>query len=245
MPVPSCTFVLSRQAMVAALCADYASQAGAAAGTNAELHRGIMLRECIRHESGARAALFAANGDAQAEPPLLALFEVAAADSFDLASDALETLREALTTHRSAASIAVLESYTLFFGDFHKLLERGSYVATRQGLKLLADMLLDEEYIRVMMRYIAEPANLMRTMTLLRNDSDSIAYEAFHIFKIFVANPSKPAAVAAILAQNRDKLLAFLGRFQAKREEEDEDFAAEKALMLETIGALVVPGAGQ
>ena len=46
-----------------------------------------------------------------------------------------------------------------------------------------------------MMLYIAEPRNLKTVMTLLVDPSQAIGYEAFHVFKIFVANPSKPPAV--------------------------------------------------
>ena len=62
------------------------------------------------------------------------------------------------------------------------------------------------------------------------------------MFKVFVANPAKPAAVAAILASNRDKLLKHLGDFQADRD--DEQFREEKAVVLREIAALGGEGAG-
>ena len=35
--------------------------------------------------------------------------------------------------------------------------------------------------------------------------------------KVFVANPSKPPPIAAILEKNRDKLLTYLSQFQNER----------------------------
>jgi len=63
-----------------------------------------------------------------------------------------------------------------------------------------------------------------------------VQYETFHIFKVFVANPNKSPAVLSILQSNRDKLLQFLTKFQADRE--DEQFADEKSYLIKQIEAL-------
>jgi len=80
-------------------------------------------------------------------------------------------------------------------------------------------------------------------MVLLKDPSRSIQFEAFHVFKIFVANPHKTPAVAAILASNRGKLLKHLTDFQADRDG-DEQFAEEKAVVLREIAALGEDGGG-
>ena len=229
-------YIEARAELVPSLMSAYAAAGntqGGATGTGgaAALHRGSMLRECARRSAGT--TQFLAGGDGT---PILQLFKPVRSETFDYASDAFETLRCALLSHRDQAAEFVLEAYDAFFGEFHGLLECDNYVTKRQGLKLLADMLLDEAFIRVMMRYIGEPANLIRVMTLLRDKSRSISYEAFHVFKIFVANPSKPRAVTQLLAQNKAKLGAFLDGFQNDRE--DEAFADEKALLKTTIAAL-------
>ena len=53
-----------------------------------------------------------------------------------------------------------------------------------------------------MTRYIASPEHLKMVMGLLRDPSASIQYEAFHVFKIFVANPRKDATVLELLKRN-------------------------------------------
>lgn len=51
-------------------------------------------------------------------------------------------------------------------------------------------------------------------MNLLRDTSANIQFEAFHVFKVFVANPKKPDAISQILLNNREKLVAYLKNFQ-------------------------------
>ena len=50
-------------------------------------------------------------------------------------------------------------------------------------------------------------------MTLLRDKSRSIQFEAFHVFKVFVANPKKTQPIMDILIRNKDKLIVFLNNF--------------------------------
>lgn len=87
------------------------------------------------------------------------------------------------------------------------------------------------------MRYIGEVSHLILIMTLLRDSSRSIQFEAFHLFKVFVANPSKPAPVVEILAKNADRLMRFLSDFQIDRE--DEEFEGEKKVLTRVLREIV------
>ena len=95
-----------------------------------------------------------------------------------------------------------------------------NYVTKRQSLKLLGEILLDRANFSVMTRYIANDANLKMMMNLLRDKSKNIQFEAFHVFKVFVANPKKPPQIEAILRRNKDKLLAFLKDFHNDKDGE-------------------------
>ena len=64
-----------------------------------------------------------------------------------------------------------------------------------------------------MTRYISYSRNLKLMMTLLCDDSTNIQFEAFHVFKIFVANPNKPDVVLDILTRNKKNLVDYLGQF--------------------------------
>ena len=88
-----------------------------------------------------------------------------------------------------------------------------------------------------MMRYINDVNHLVLIMTLLRDTSRAIQFEAFHIFKVFVANPSKPAPVIELLRKNADRMLRFLSDFQSDRE--DEEFANEKAVLCRVLQTLL------
>ena len=65
-----------------------------------------------------------------------------------------------------------------------------------------------------MMAYVAEVENLKVVMSALRVAAPNIQFEAFHVFKVFVANPQKTPKIAAILTANKAKLIKFLEDFQ-------------------------------
>ena len=50
-------------------------------------------------------------------------------------------------------------------------------------VQLLGELLLDRANVKVMMRYVGDPANLKLMMILLKDSSRSIQFEAFHVFK--------------------------------------------------------------
>lgn len=72
---------------------------------------------------------------------------------------------------------------------------------------------MDRANFNIMTKYISDQQNLKLMMTLLRDKSRNIQFEAFHVFKVFVANPNKPPGILHILSKNKDKLSAFLTNF--------------------------------
>ena len=92
-----------------------------------------------------------------------------------------------------------------------------------------------------MMRYIASKDNLKIIMNMLRDKSPNIQFEAFHVFKVFVANPNKPPDIALVLYKNKDKLIAFLNNFYSDKEEDVAQFNEEKCLLIETLTHLTKP----
>ena len=71
---------------------------------------------------------------------------------------------------------------------------------------------------------------------LVVGNTKAIQFEAFHVFKIFVANPKKSQGVIDILIRNKRKLIEFLMKFQ--KEKEDDQFNEEKNTLLATLGGL-------
>jgi len=129
-------------------------------------------------------------------------------------------------------------NYDQFFAKYNSLLKSSNYVAKRQSIKLLGEILLDRANYTIMTMYVDSADHLKLTMNLLRDKSRNVQYEAFHVFKVlikqskgvernnrlltnilqvFVANPKKSKAVQDILVKNREKLLDFLPKFHAER----------------------------
>ena len=71
-------------------------------------------------------------------------------------------------------------------------------------------------------------------MNLLRETSKNVQFEAFQVFKIFVANPDRAKGINDILLRNRNKLVNFLTNFLEERTE-DEHFNKEKAFLIKEI----------
>lgn len=88
-----------------------------------------------------------------------------------------------------------------------------------------------------MTRYISNADNLKLMMNLLRDRSRNIQFEAFHVFKVFVANPHKTRPIVDILIKNQEKLIHFLGNFHNDRQD-DEQFNDEKAFLIKQIQEL-------
>jgi len=196
------------------------------------LHSGLVLRECTKHESLAKEVL---NDD-----KFFMFFTYVEVSTFDIATDAFVTFKDLLTVHKNVAATFLENNYERFFTDYKKLLVSENYVTRRQSLKLLGELLLDRHNYLTMDRYIGSADNLKLMMNMLADNSRSIAYEAFHVFKIFVANPNKKKEVLEILLKNKDRMIDFLSKFQSDRKEE-EQFHEEREYLIKQVRALQRP----
>ncbi|KAG2302120.1 hypothetical protein Bca52824_030771 [Brassica carinata] len=193
------------------------------------LHYGAMFRECIRHQIVAKYVLESEH--------VKKFFDYIQLPNFDIAADAAATFKELLTRHKSTVAEFLTKNDDWFFADYDsKLLESANYVTRRQAIKLLGDILLERSNSAVMTKYVNSLDYLMILMNLLRESSKSIQIEAFHVFKLFVANENKPAEIVNILVTNRSKLLRLLA--DLKPDKEDERFEADKSQVLREIAAL-------
>ncbi|CCJ28930.1 unnamed protein product, partial [Pneumocystis jirovecii] len=166
------------------------------------LHSGLILRECFKHELLAKIVLW--------NSVFWEFFGYVESGTFDIASDAFQTFK--------------------FFQKYTDLLKSSNYVTKRQSIKvgilsillslimkLLGEILLGRSNFNIMTTYIQSSENLKLIMNLLRDRSRNIQFEAFHVFKVFVANPNKTKQVLNILMKNKDKLLIFLSNFHNDR----------------------------
>ena len=98
-----------------------------------------------------------------------------------------------------------------------------------------------------MIAYISDVKNLIAIMQVMRTPQAIIQYEAFHVFKVFVANPDKPPEVTLILKQNAEKLISYLLNFLPERGklsplslkvDNEQQFVDEKKLLISMIKKL-------
>ncbi|XP_041359483.1 protein Mo25-like [Gigantopelta aegis] len=196
------------------------------------LNCGMMLRECCRYESLAKIMLYSEQ--------FYNFFQYVEVSTFDIASDAFSTFKELLTKHKMLSAEFLESNYDRVFTHYQALLNSDNYVTRRQALKLLGELLLDRHNFTTMTRYISNPENLKLMMNMLREKSRNIQFEAFHVFKVFVANPNKPKPILDILLRNKEKLVDFLTKFHTDRSD-DEQFNDEKAYLIKQIKELKSP----
>lgn len=196
------------------------------------LNCGSILREVIRHEE---LNLMLLNNKELFE----AFFGYVQLPTFDVASDAFATFKLMLTKHRASCAQFLNDHFSDVFDKYNVLLQSRNYVTKRQSLKLLGELLLNRTNFNVMIKYINSAENLKIIMNLLRGTTKAIQFEAFHVFKIFVANPKKSRQVLEILVRNKDKLIEFLTKFQ--KDKDDEQFNEDKKFLLRTLDKLEPP----
>ncbi|KAK9710516.1 Hym1p [Basidiobolus ranarum] len=190
---------------------------------------GTILRDCAKYPPLAKGLLDS--------PEFYRFFKYIEADTFDISSDAFSTFKEILTRHKELTTTFLIKDYNQFFDHYNKLLLSPSYVTKRQSLKLLSEILLNRANFQVMTKFIGFPENLKMIMNLLRDPSKNIQIEAYHVFKIFVANPNKALPVAEILKKNQDKLMVYLSNLSNNRND-DEQFNEEKDYLINIIRQL-------
>lgn len=197
------------------------------------LNCGSILREVVRQESLNEVIL---NSHDLFDP----FFDYIQLSTFDIASDAFLTFKMMITKHKAQCARFLEVHYERVFSKYKLLLTSKNYVTKRQSLKLLGEILLNRANFSVMIKYINSAENLKIIMNLLRVTSKNIQIEAFHVFKIFVANPKKEQPVLEILLLNKRKLIDFLTKFQDDKQgkDTDETFNEEKKLLLSTLQEL-------
>lgn len=186
------------------------------------LNTGMILKEMLRHEILAKSLLYS---DRFYDFP-----QYIEQTTFGIACDAMSSFKECLTRHKSMVASYLEDNYEKFFTMYTNLIQSSNYVTKRQSIKLLGEILLDRSNYNVMNQYISNEDNLKIMMNLLKDKSKNIQFEAFHVFKVFVANPRKPAPIESILKRNKEKLIEFLRKFH--NDKDDEQFNDEKSFLI-------------
>lgn len=158
--------------------------------------------------------------------------------NFTIWSDALSTFKVFVESDSISDFLKNEKNYDEFFALFHKHLVMNfeEYVTVRESLKILGEMLLKRSNYDIMMKYIGSKDNLKNIMTVMTSKATNIKIEAFHVFKVFVANPKKSRPVHELLYCNRDRLILYLEKFHSDSSEEQT--GEEQKLLVNTLRRL-------
>ncbi|XP_039828722.1 putative MO25-like protein At4g17270 isoform X2 [Panicum virgatum] len=192
------------------------------------LNCGNMLRECIKYPTLAKYILESGSFEL--------FFEYVELPNFDIASDALNTFKDLLTKHEAVVAEFLGSHYDQFFELYSRLLLSTNYVTRRQAIKFLSEFLLEAPNSQIMKRYIVEVRFLNIMIKLLKDSSKNIRICAFHVFKVFVANPNKPHCIIEALLENRRELLKLLHNLPTSKG--DDELDEEKDLIIQQIQKL-------
>ncbi|XP_066387920.1 putative MO25-like protein At4g17270 [Miscanthus floridulus] len=192
------------------------------------LNCGNMLRECIKYPTLAKYILESGSFEL--------FFEYVELPNFDIASDALNTFKDLLTKHEDVVAGFLSSHYEQFFELYSRLLSSTNYVTRRQAIKFLSEFLLEAPNSQMMKRYIVEVRFLNIMINLLKDSSKNIRICAFHVFKVFVANPNKPRCIIVALLDNRREVLKLLHNLPTSKG--DDELDEEKDLIIQEIQKL-------
>lgn len=216
------------------------------------LHFGTIYRSILRHPLLYKETVGTTKRLERYVFPFLDIY--AHVPNFDISSDAMESLRIVFTAGGGTViEETAVQKMAEIAADFlerdyediwnkrfnPKLLsDEASYMTRRVALQILSSVLLTRANYNVMVKYVASRSNLILAMQLLRDTSPHITLDAFHVFKVFVANPNKPPEIVKILKDNKVKLCRYLKTLHEDKEESDQQFRDEKALIIATIEQL-------
>ncbi|XP_039828724.1 putative MO25-like protein At4g17270 isoform X3 [Panicum virgatum] len=145
-------------------------------------------------------------------------------------------LQDLLTKHEAVVAEFLGSHYDQFFELYSRLLLSTNYVTRRQAIKFLSEFLLEAPNSQIMKRYIVEVRFLNIMIKLLKDSSKNIRICAFHVFKVFVANPNKPHCIIEALLENRRELLKLLHNLPTSKG--DDELDEEKDLIIQQIQKL-------
>ena len=241
---------------------DVSSASSSSTTTDVVLHCGSMYRSCFRHANLYGQLVVTTRRVEQFVFPFIDRF--ALLPDFDVSSDAMESLKLVMTAGTTcsdnnnnndstattpidansqqemaelAATFLIRDYDAVWDQRFNsKLLSSdANYMTKRIALQILSTVLLTRSNYAVMIKYVNSRTNLILVMKLLRDTSPHITLDAFHVFKVFVANPNKIPEVEKILRDNSQKLCAYLETLHYDKEASDQQFADEKRLIIATI----------
>lgn len=121
---------------------------------------------------------------------------------------------------------------------FMELFHQENYLAKREGMKMLHELLLKGGDFKYFQEYfVGEKEHLKLTMQSLNDDSTGIQIEAFYLLLLFLKAPLdvRGPRVNDTLRKNKEPLLLFVTEFQPNPGKVDESLETKKEQAQEII----------
>lgn len=189
------------------------------------INSGEMLRICAHHASLASQLLLPERLE-----KLTSYFDVT---EFDISSDSFTTFKE-LLLNSPISQEWIPHHYQYVVDTLHGTINEINYASTIQSLKLIGDLLLMFEFFRD--KYLNDEKCLAKIMQTMSSQYHGISIEAYHIFKLFVANDPKTEIIIKILKQNGRMLIDFIKEILP--DTEDEHLLQERDYVIMTLKLL-------
>jgi calcium binding protein 39 len=216
--------------------------------TTVQITLGVMLRDSFRSEIINRHLM----------KFTMDIFQLIQHNNFDVSSDAFSTLKELLIAnkHVSVEYLVKLGNFDFFMEKFLALLlveeattattaigttteedsattgtAGSTYVTIRQGVSLLSTIILDRAFLQVMLKCVDSVELLKAVLKLLTHKSKVIEMEAFHVLKVFIANPRKSLGITKMILKNRERIVKVLDRIEEARKD-DKELVQDKRIVV-------------
>lgn len=160
---------------------------------------------------------------------------------FDISSEALSVLEEILISQNEEVKTAINKFLNAHPQDmmeiFLFLFEQENYLAKRESMKIVHELLLNKEILSEFYAYfVSEKEHLKFTMISLNDESPAINFEAFYMLIIFIKAPKdiRGPKVNETLLKNSDKLIDFITHFQEEKTD-DENLSINKEIAIKAL----------
>mmetsp|Transcript_33129 Transcript_33129/g.46257 ORF Transcript_33129/g.46257 Transcript_33129/m.46257 type:complete len:318 (+) Transcript_33129:206-1159(+) len=173
-------------------------------------------------------------------------FKFVAQEDFELSSDAFKSFKTIVSRRKADKEKREItkflkDNFDKFFKNFCDLLMSDVFHVKLQALKLLSEILQKRENFSVMVKFISYPSHLhLMIDNLCADDSreKGMKFQAFHVFKFFVANPKKGKTILNVLRARRTEILKTLIEMKRTEEQSEIEYGRELPLLIDRIREL-------
>ena len=162
------------------------------------------------------------------------LVRMACSEIFEISSDSCDSIRSLLSSNQSSDFINI--NHLNILQGIYELCDK-SYYSKRIALKLLYEIIKDENNMYFSECYISNEENLKYTMDLMKKDEAvEVRIEAFYVFsqqvRLILNSKNKLKLLSyKIILKNKEKIIKYLERFQNHRQH--QKFQTEKVELIQ------------